>query len=126
MGFRRNLIGKTDPLITKNWQEADVELPFEGFNKNAHPKVTKTPIHKNYHRYFKVLRNLWRFQEYERSLELLRKVYYPDTTNTSAVELENMNLMSDLMINDSILKQVVLQTNANNEGVEKANTFLFR
>lgn len=71
----------------------------------------------------------WLFQEYKQSLEILSKAYYPNITNTSAVESGNIDLMSDIMFGDSILKAVILQANANNKGVDKGGqkkTFLLR
>lgn len=68
-------------------------------------------------------------QEYKQSLEILSTAYYPDITNTSAVEIGNINLMSDIMFDDSILRAVILQANANNKGVDEGSqkeTFFFR
>lgn len=37
--FLPNLLEMTEPLIKEDWKETNVKLPFEGFTKDAHPKV---------------------------------------------------------------------------------------
>lgn len=63
-------------------------------------------------------------------MEKLRAVYFTDTTtNAHAIERENIDIMSDMIFNDGVLKAVVLQAKANNDGVDKSahrGTFLFR
>lgn len=62
-----------------------------------------------------------RFQEYKKSLDKLKKAYYFDTTNTSATESGNIDLLSDIMYRDGILKSVAFHTKINHK-----STFLFR
>lgn len=62
-------------------------------------------------------------------MEKLREVYYPDPTNVRAIESENIDILSDMIFNDGVLKAVVLQAKANNGGIDESahrGTFLFR
>lgn len=42
--FRPNLLDETNPLIKQNRQESNVELPFEGFDKETYPQVTRSRL----------------------------------------------------------------------------------
>lgn len=62
-------------------------------------------------------------------MEKLREAYFPDSSDKKAIRDQNLALMSDLVFCDSILKAVVLQTNANRKITHQnqhKNTFLFR
>lgn len=37
--FRPNLTDIIEPLLEDDWQKANIELPFEGLTKLAHPEV---------------------------------------------------------------------------------------
>lgn len=39
VAFNPDLLDKTEPLIKEDWKETDFLLPFEGFTKDAYPKV---------------------------------------------------------------------------------------
>lgn len=63
-------------------------------------------------------------------MQKLREAYFPrDTTNISAIELGNIDFLSDSAFCDSIIKATILQTIANNNGIDRTahrNTFIFR
>lgn len=62
-------------------------------------------------------------------VEKLKGVYFKNATNVNAIRSANIALLSDLYINDSVLKTIVLQANVNNKGKDKSqhrNTFLYR
>lgn len=63
-------------------------------------------------------------------LELLTKTYYSNTTTIDAIRDANIAYLSDIVINDNMLRMVMLQANANNNnGMDKnqhKNTFLVR
>ena len=71
-------------------------------------------------------------QEYEQALEKLRNEYYRNETNETneTIIAANVDLMSDLVFGDSVIKAVVLQTIANTNGIrqngQQKNTFLYR
>lgn len=44
MAFRPKLLGSTEPLIKENVEESEIELPFQGFDKNTYPKVITTTL----------------------------------------------------------------------------------
>lgn len=72
---------------------------------------------------------LSRFQEYKTIVEKLREAYFENATDVDAIRTANIVLMSDLYMIDSILKSVVLQANANSNGMNDSqhkNTFLYR
>lgn len=59
----------------------------------------------------------------------LRDAYFPDTANFDAIRRSNIALMSDMSLNNGILKAVVLQANANNRfmnATSPKNTFLYK
>lgn len=67
------------------------------------------------------------FQEYRKSVELLRAAYYNDTSNENAIGRSNIDLLSDANLVYDILKTVPLQVKANNNGFfTHKNTFLHR
>lgn len=62
-------------------------------------------------------------------VEKLRDAYFQNTTNVDEIKTENIAVLSDLYMVDSVLKSVVLQTNANSNGMNESqhrNTFLYR
>lgn len=69
------------------------------------------------------------FQEYATAVEKLRIAYFSDATTVDAIKLANIALMSDLTINDGMLKAAALQADANSKTTDQnrpKNTFLHR
>lgn len=50
------------------------------------------------------------FQKYDLAIEKLNEVYFPDSTNITAVKRANIDLMSALYFNYGIFKAVVYQS----------------
>lgn len=68
------------------------------------------------------------FQEYKLVVEKLRDVYFKNISSVEAIRDNNIAVLSDLHMIDSVLRTVILQANVNN-GKNKSqhrNTFLFR
>lgn len=66
---------------------------------------------------------------YKFAVEKLRAAYYSKRTTVEAIRTSNSALVSDLVLTDSILKAVVLQTEVgfnSSEGSQEKNIFLFR
>lgn len=123
MWFRPSYLTKIDPLISENWQEPYVDLRFTGFNEKNHPKVVLL-IKSTVFQYSFVIYVF--LQEFRKALDILRTDYYTDTTNANSIKNANIDLMSDLVFGDSILKGVILQANANANGFGEASTYFFR
>lgn len=124
-----NITNEYEPLIKKDWYNENFTLPFNGFTKDAYPKVilfrTLFFLNTNQSRNC-VIEN---FQEFSKSMEKLRLAYYTNTTNASAIKDANIALMSDSLLCDSVLKSTLLQATSKNNDKNKhkhRNTFLFR
>lgn len=62
-------------------------------------------------------------------MEILKKEYFHDKSNKTAIKEENIGFLSDLNFVDSVLKATLYQAKANNNGTDEnahRNTFLFR
>lgn len=118
------MINYTHPLLTENWD--NIQLPYEGFTKNAYPNVIETQLDENQ---FKNNHN-FNFQEFKEAVEILRKSYFSNATDEMMNEHKNIDLMSDMEFCDSIIKAAVLQTKSNNNNQNsetgQKSTFLYR
>lgn len=100
-----------EPLLKADFRRTNVSLLVDDFTRLMNPNMSS--------RYFD-----------KKVVDLLRKVYFTDTTNIQAIQNENVAFHSDLHIRFNTLKAVILQTEANNnirinrDGGK--NTFLFR
>lgn len=62
-------------------------------------------------------------------MEKFMQAYFPNKTDLDAIRRGNIAMLSDLRVNDNVLKAVVYQANANNKAIDRArhkNTFFFR
>lgn len=69
------------------------------------------------------------FQEYEQSLEILRKTYFANATNIDTIRQANFEYLSDAVIRDNMLQIVMLQANANSNSTDnrkRRNTFFLK
>lgn len=132
------MVYDTEPLLGKDWNKTDLHLRYEGFYKETNPKVSSTfyfviklQIKYNLCNGSDMLigQCLNDFQEYKLVVEKLREAYFKNTADVDAIRNKNIALISDLHLIDSVLKSVILQTNANNNGKNKSqhkNTFLYK
>lgn len=68
-------------------------------------------------------------QEYKEVLEKLRLAYFSNVTSFDQVRRQNIALMTDINFRDSVIKNVVLQSIANNKNADQAqnrNTFMIQ
>ncbi|XP_055325786.1 esterase B1-like [Sitodiplosis mosellana] len=99
--FNPGLTKSTEPLLSKDWKNSKMLLPFHGFDKDTYP------------------------EEYKHAIDLLKDAYFDDTTNADAIKRGNIALLSDSNFGYGILKAARYQVIANNKGTPK-NTFLLR
>lgn len=68
-------------------------------------------------------------QEFGKAREILAETYFSNATTIDAIRLANIAYVSDIEINDNMLRMVMLQANANNNSTDKSqhrNTFFVR
>lgn len=73
----------------------------------------------------------WYFQEYAQAIDILDNAYFTSSLlDVDAIRNENIAFQSDNLLHYSILKNVMLQANANNNNcstkIGNKNTFLLR
>lgn len=126
------MVSKTDALITDNWKESTVRLPFDDLNEKVHPNVASIIISfiSCCSLFFRPIISLrWIFQEYKKVLEKLKVAYYSNVSDVNSIIDANIALMTDLNFADTILKNVALQADANTRAADKnqhKNTFFVR
>ncbi|XP_055312058.1 esterase B1-like isoform X2 [Sitodiplosis mosellana] len=101
VSLKPDLSKNTEPLLSEDWKNSKIVLPFSGFDKDTYP------------------------EEYKHAIDLLKDAYFNDTTNADAIKRGNIALLSDSNFGYGILKAARYQVIANNKGTPK-NTFLLR